>query len=187
MTVDILAAIDAATEQVCACGCGRQLRTDGHSAWFAGQACQHRWSQRNADGTDEVYHPSDCDDYDGEHDGPPRSVSTRPTPTPSARLHHRPAVQRQPQPVTVEVAITMSDGTTLTYAFPEGVNPDITLESRNDVDDDPQFTYRRRLVTNQHISLTIAANSAANTRTDGVLFTVTTQPDSDTEERHDGH
>ena len=41
---DILATIDAATQNLCACGCGSKLAVDGPSAWFASEDCQARWS-----------------------------------------------------------------------------------------------------------------------------------------------
>src|SRR5262245_58703060 len=42
---DILAAIDAAVEQRCACGCGEQLDPDGPSAWFVSPECQRRYHE----------------------------------------------------------------------------------------------------------------------------------------------
>jgi hypothetical protein len=53
--VDILTAIDAATESLCACGCGQQLDPDGPSAWFAGQDCQRRWGDAQSTKPHEIY------------------------------------------------------------------------------------------------------------------------------------
>lgn len=172
MTTDILAAIDAATEQLCACGCDRPLPAGGLSAWFASQDCQHRWHQRNAADPHEVY---ERDDYDGYQDSTPVRAS------PSGRLHYRPVPPRAPHPVSAEVLVTMSDGSRATYTFPEGVNPDITFESANDLDDDPSamFTGMRRFVTvNQRVSMTITAESGRSSRSDGTLFTMTVPPDA---------
>lgn len=46
---DILAAIDAAVDERCACGCGRKLQSNGASAYWATEACQIQWQRRNAD------------------------------------------------------------------------------------------------------------------------------------------
>jgi hypothetical protein len=40
---DIIATIDAATEGLCACGCGTPLDAGGPSAWWASELCQERW------------------------------------------------------------------------------------------------------------------------------------------------
>lgn len=40
---DILARIDAAIEQNCACGCGRPLSPTGPSGYYATEGCQQRW------------------------------------------------------------------------------------------------------------------------------------------------
>lgn len=53
--MDILASIDAATESLCACGCGRKLPDAGPSAWFAEQDCQKRWADSRAIKPYEVY------------------------------------------------------------------------------------------------------------------------------------
>lgn len=177
MTADILDAIDAATEQRCACGCGRPLPADGLSAWFASQDCQHQWHQRHATEPDDVY---DRDDYEG-YDAP---APVR-TPSPSGRLRYqppaaRPALPRPPHPVSAEVVVAMSDGSRITYTFPEGVNPEINLDMSNDLDDDPygMYTGMRRYVTvNQRVAMTIAVDQGRNTRTDGTLFTMTMPPD----------
>lgn len=175
MTTDILAAIDAATEQRCACGCGQPLPAGGLSAWFASQDCQHQWHQRNATDPHEVYDRDDFDSYPGAL--PDRA----PVSSPSARLYRRPAAPVQPQPVAAEVVVTMSDGGKHTYAFPEGVNPTITLESGSDLDDDPTALWgpmRRRIVTNQHVTMTIAVSSMASSRDDGTLLTMTVPPEA---------
>lgn len=52
---DILASIDDAIGERCACGCGEPVPPDGASAWFASQACQWRWNQRQASNPAEVY------------------------------------------------------------------------------------------------------------------------------------
>lgn len=57
---DILAAIDAAVDNLCACGCRRRLNPDGPSAWFATQYCQHVWSQANATDPEQVYERPDA-------------------------------------------------------------------------------------------------------------------------------
>lgn len=44
-----LDAIDAATDQRCACGCGQALAPDGPSAWFATEWCQRAWAQNRID------------------------------------------------------------------------------------------------------------------------------------------
>lgn len=51
---DILSTIDDAVEQRCACGCGRHLRHDGPSMWFASDECQTRWSEQHAHNPREV-------------------------------------------------------------------------------------------------------------------------------------
>lgn len=59
-TGDVVARMDAAIANVCACGCGRALRPDGPSAWFAGPDCQHRWAQTNAADPGDVYRRPDA-------------------------------------------------------------------------------------------------------------------------------
>lgn len=48
---DILAQIDAAIEQHCACGCGRPLSPASPSGYYATEGCQQRWllDQRDPD------------------------------------------------------------------------------------------------------------------------------------------
>ncbi|HLL68998.1 MAG TPA: hypothetical protein VK453_25285 [Micromonosporaceae bacterium] len=53
MTDDILATIDVATEERCACGCGKPIPAGGLSAWFAAEDCQRRWHGRRTK-SDEV-------------------------------------------------------------------------------------------------------------------------------------
>jgi hypothetical protein len=43
---DILDAIDAATEERCACGCGTRLDPDGPSGWWATEHCQATWAAK---------------------------------------------------------------------------------------------------------------------------------------------
>lgn len=45
---DVLAAIDAATEERCCCGCGTPLPADSASAYFASPDCQRAWNERQA-------------------------------------------------------------------------------------------------------------------------------------------
>lgn len=55
-TGDVVARMDAAIDQVCACGCRLALGPDGPSAWFATQDCQRRWTEQNhADDPHDVY------------------------------------------------------------------------------------------------------------------------------------
>lgn len=46
--MDILQTIDAATGDLCACGCGQPLDADGPSAWWATEDCQRRWQGHGA-------------------------------------------------------------------------------------------------------------------------------------------
>src|SRR5690242_7859634 len=55
MTSDILSAIDAATESLCACGCGVPLEPAGPSAWFATQDCQRRWGDGRTTSPHSIY------------------------------------------------------------------------------------------------------------------------------------
>jgi hypothetical protein len=59
---DILAAIDAAVDQLCACGCGRRLDPDGPSGYFASQACQRGWHSAQATDAQAVYRRPDAAD-----------------------------------------------------------------------------------------------------------------------------
>jgi rubrerythrin len=52
-----LAAIDAAVDGCCACGCGAELDPVGPSAWFASEGCQRRYQRRAARRPDEVLGP----------------------------------------------------------------------------------------------------------------------------------
>jgi hypothetical protein len=56
---DILAQIDAVTDERCACGCEQPLDPQGASGWFAGQACQQRWQERQATDPHDVYRRND--------------------------------------------------------------------------------------------------------------------------------
>ncbi len=42
---DILDRIDAATAELCACGCSRPLDPDGPSGWWATELCQQIWQR----------------------------------------------------------------------------------------------------------------------------------------------
>jgi len=57
---DILDKIDAAASGLCACGCKRPVNPHGASAWFAEQACQQRWHERQAADPHDVYRRSDA-------------------------------------------------------------------------------------------------------------------------------
>lgn len=61
-----LDAIDAAVEQLCACGCGIKLDPAGDSMWFAGPACQARFHARDTTNPGEVWNRIDAAEaYDG--------------------------------------------------------------------------------------------------------------------------
>lgn len=57
---DILAAIDATVDGLCACGCGAILDPAGPSGWFATQGCQQRFQARDATAPEEVWYRSDA-------------------------------------------------------------------------------------------------------------------------------
>jgi hypothetical protein len=56
---DILDRIDAATADLCACGCNQPLDPHGASGWFAEQACQQRWNEQHATNPHDVYRRND--------------------------------------------------------------------------------------------------------------------------------
>lgn len=56
----IVEQIDAAVEQLCACGCRRRLDPDGPSAYFHSPSCQRRWNERLTDDPDDVYRRADA-------------------------------------------------------------------------------------------------------------------------------
>lgn len=58
-TTDMLARLDSAVDELCACGCGRKLDPNGPSAWYASQDCQWSAMQRNATDPGEVYERPD--------------------------------------------------------------------------------------------------------------------------------
>lgn len=58
---DILALIDAAVDNLCACGCGEPLRPDGPSQWYAYEDCQRIHMGRTATNPHEVYQRPDAD------------------------------------------------------------------------------------------------------------------------------
>lgn len=58
-----LHAIDAAVDQLCACGCGRQLDAAGPSAYFAGPECQQRWHEAQTTNPREVLNRHDAAPY----------------------------------------------------------------------------------------------------------------------------
>lgn len=53
-TPGVLTAIDAAVQETCSCGCGRKLKPNGPSEWFATEACQRRYQARQATKPGEV-------------------------------------------------------------------------------------------------------------------------------------
>jgi hypothetical protein len=57
---DILDRIDAAVDELCACGCGRQVPPDGASAYFATPECQRNWHSAQATDADAVYRRPDA-------------------------------------------------------------------------------------------------------------------------------
>lgn len=57
---DILDQIDAAVQELCACGCGSLLSPDGPSAYFASQSCQDVWHAAQATDPQEVYRAPDA-------------------------------------------------------------------------------------------------------------------------------
>ncbi len=62
-TVDadrVLAVVDAATGNRCACGCGVAITDSSPSAYYASAGCQHRWMARNVDRPEEVYEADDA-------------------------------------------------------------------------------------------------------------------------------
>jgi hypothetical protein len=69
---DILAAIDAATANLCACGCQQPLPQDGPSAYFAGPDCQRRWNETQTERPHDVYLRVDAAPY------PPGPMRWRP-------------------------------------------------------------------------------------------------------------
>lgn len=81
---DILARIDAAVEQLCACGCSRPVPPDGASAYFASQGCQHRWHSAQTTDPDDVYRRPDAAGFPG---APLREHA--PTEPPTPRLLER--------------------------------------------------------------------------------------------------
>ncbi|RKR92806.1 hypothetical protein BDK92_7288 [Micromonospora pisi] len=58
---DTLDQIDAAINNLCACGCGRPLSPDGESAYFRSANCQARWHNAQAHNPREVYTSEDPD------------------------------------------------------------------------------------------------------------------------------
>lgn len=61
-----LAAIDAATGQLCACGCGTKLDPNGPSAWFVNQDHQRSYQERHATNPQDVYRRPDATSDDIE-------------------------------------------------------------------------------------------------------------------------
>lgn len=57
---DILDRIDAAVDELCACGCGKPVPPDGASAYFASPECQRRWHSAQATDADAVYRRPDA-------------------------------------------------------------------------------------------------------------------------------
>lgn len=67
---DVIAAIDAAVEEKCSCGCGRQIRDDGPSAYFATQRCQAIWMDRQVTDPGDVYERDDANGANIDPDAP---------------------------------------------------------------------------------------------------------------------
>jgi hypothetical protein len=76
-----------------------------------------------------------------------------------------------PQPVSAEVLVTMSDGSTVKVNFPEGTRLDIVLTDKTEYDDgdwirwDPGY---RRVPLDRKVKLTIESQANGN-KANGVL------------------
>lgn len=127
---DILSQIDAATEGLCACGCGQRLPDTGASAWFARQECQHAWMQQQATDPDDVYDRPDATVYDDGLSEPAWMDTIRQQVAEVARVYSvpTPVVDPGPRPVSATLTVQMSDGQTVTIEVPEGAIFDLEME-----------------------------------------------------------
>jgi hypothetical protein len=57
---DVLDRIDAAVDELCACGCRKQVPADGASAYFASPDCQQRWHSAQTTDPQDVYRRDDA-------------------------------------------------------------------------------------------------------------------------------
>jgi hypothetical protein len=151
----VLDRIDATIEEMCACGCGRPLRADGPSAYWASDECHRNWQGRRATEPAEVYQRLDAhlghipavDEPDG-------------LPLPSrmeALLRQVQAVRRHndrsgrstlspptdpmtdsPLPTVDRIVVRQSDGQEWELNFPDGGRVRLTLEQER-----PPWTPRR--------------------------------------------
>ncbi len=156
---DILAQIDAATEGLCACGCGRPLSDSGASAWFAQQDCQHAWMGQQATDPDDVYDRPDADDIDDEPFPAGLVEATRRSISEVARTYSvpPPIVEPQPRPVSAALTVQMSDGQTVTIEVPAGAFFDLEMEYNRESDDFDPWAGPHRLRF-EHQTARIALN-----------------------------